>query len=446
MIGATFTASMARCALLCAALCAPLVARAAVAAADSTNAPAKEDVPPPGTGQPTPTGGPAASSVDLLGAVQGEGGKARQSVGAMRVLCLLFVGVSLWIALNKVAKVTIRGLDFGYSRGIGASVQSCSSTRFEGCRFFDLGDYAVLIENGHDSGLAGCDIWNTGQGGVELHGGDRATLTPARLYVDNCDIHNYQRRSMTYRPGVAIEGVGNRVSHCAIHDAPHSAIIFGGNDHVIEFNEFYRTISRTGDGGVVYTGRNWTARGTQIRSNYFHDNIGLRKWEVAIYFDDLASGLIAKDNLIERCHWAFLIGGGRDNVVTGNRIVDCKVAFHCDARGLGWAANSKSTMMAGLAGVPYQSTLWTSRYPALARLLNAVNPMAPADNVIRGNALVRSGKVKDATEALFGKTALFEKNAEAVGATPASGRRPKWGLLRDAVRRPLPHTGNKAIG
>ena len=65
MIGATFTASMARCALLCAALCAPLVARAAVAAADSTNAPAKEDVPPPGTGQPTTTGGPAASSVDL---------------------------------------------------------------------------------------------------------------------------------------------------------------------------------------------------------------------------------------------------------------------------------------------------------------------------------------------------------------------------------------------
>jgi SSS family transporter len=47
----------------------------------------------------------AAISVDLMGAVQGEKSKARQSVGAMRVLCLLFVGVSLWIAMNKVALI-----------------------------------------------------------------------------------------------------------------------------------------------------------------------------------------------------------------------------------------------------------------------------------------------------------------------------------------------------
>ena len=45
----------------------------------------------------------AAISIDLMGALRGKDNKTSQSVGAMRVLCLAFVGVSLWIALNKVA-------------------------------------------------------------------------------------------------------------------------------------------------------------------------------------------------------------------------------------------------------------------------------------------------------------------------------------------------------
>ena len=47
----------------------------------------------------------AAISVDLMGALQGEQSKMRQSVGAMRALCLAFVGISLWIALNKPALI-----------------------------------------------------------------------------------------------------------------------------------------------------------------------------------------------------------------------------------------------------------------------------------------------------------------------------------------------------
>jgi len=31
-----------------------------------------------------------------------------------------------------------------------------------------------------------------------------------------------------------LSGVGNRASHNLIHDAPHAAILFGGNDHRIE--------------------------------------------------------------------------------------------------------------------------------------------------------------------------------------------------------------------
>lgn len=327
------------------------------------------------------------------------------------------------VRVNRASRITLRGLDFGYSRGEGLVVENGMEVRAEGCRFFNLGERGAVFNDGYRSGLVGCDLWNLGEGGVVLSGGDRQTLKPAELYVENCDIHHYQRRTQTYRPGVAIYGVGNRVSHCAIHDAPHSAIIFGGNDHVIERSEFYRTIAKTGDGGVIYTGRDWTARGTVIRDNYLHDNIGLRQWENAIYFDDLASGLTAKNNLIERCHWGFLIGGGRDNILEGNLLVDCKQAFQCDARGLGWAAKSRPTMEERLLAVPYQSEPWRTRYPSLLKILEE-DPMAPMGNIVRGNVLVNSGKLMDATEAPFAKTATYAGNVE-------TKTRPKWSV-RDA--------------
>ncbi|MBS1700954.1 MAG: right-handed parallel beta-helix repeat-containing protein [Armatimonadetes bacterium] len=348
------------------------------------------------------------------------------------------------IRATKASKVVLRDIDLAYSRGDGIRCEDCVDLRIEGCQMYNLGERGAVVNGGRNSGLYGCNVWNTGEGGVTLSGGDRKTLTPAGLYVENCNIHDFQRRTQTYRPAVSVNGVGNIVRHCALHDAPHSAIIYGGNDHLFELNRFYRTLKRTGDGGVVYTGRDWTARGTIIRNNYFFDNIGMSKWEPAIYFDDLASGLTATGNVIERCHWGFLIGGGRDNVITNNVIVDCKLGFDCDARGLGWAAKSEPTMMERLKAVPYEREPWKSRYPQLLTLL-ANQPMAPMGNVLKGNLLVRSGKVLDRTEAPFQKTALYEGNIESSASgdwekIPGAPKVPigKMGLVEDKVRRRLP--------
>ena len=315
------------------------------------------------------------------------------------------------VSIEGATNVTLRALQFRYSRGDGVVVRKCEHVRLEGCSFSNLGARAAEIEDGHDSGLLSCEIRGTGEGGVRLAGGDRNRLDPARNFVENCEIENFERRSQTYRPAVSLDGVGNRVSHCYIHDAPHSAIIYGGNDHLIEFNRFSRTISLTGDGGVVYTGRDWTARGTVIRDNWFEDNVGQRKWEPAIYVDDLGSGIQMINNLIERCHWGFLIGGGRDNVLHGNIVVDCDLCFDCDARGLGWAASSKPTMMARLIAVPYQSNTWHSKYPGLTNIL-AEDPMAPQGNILTGNVLIRAGKVLQNMEAPFKKSAELHSNLE----------------------------------
>ena len=314
-------------------------------------------------------------------------------------------------SINGGTGIRIQRFDIAYSRGDGVRMNNVYGGAVQACQLFNLGERAVTIEGGYMCGISACNIWNTGEGGIALGGGDCKTLSASHNTVVNCDLHDFSRRTKTYRPAICLSGVGNHVSFCSMHDAPHSAIIFSGNDHIIEGCEFYRTLAKTGDGGVIYTGRDWTARGTEIRHNYFHDNIGMSKWEPAIYFDDLASGNSAIGNVIERCHWGFLIGGGRDNILTGNVIVDCKLGFDCDARGLGWAATSKPTMMERLLAVPYKMGEWRGHYPALAPILEK-EPMAPMGNIMKGNFLVRSGKLLDRTEEAYRKSTTYEGNIE----------------------------------
>jgi len=348
------------------------------------------------------------------------------------------------VAIDSTSKVTLRGIDLAFSRGDGIVIRNSSAVTVEGVQLYNLGQRGAVVENSSRCGLDGCNLWQLGEGGVSLSGGLRDTLNPGENYVRNCDIHHYQRRTQTYRPAVLISGVGNIVAHCDMHDAPHSAIIFSGNEHVIEFNRFFRTLSLTGDGGVVYTGRDWTARGTQIRYNHFFDNVGESKWEPAIYFDDLASGLVAKGNLIERCHWGFLVGGGRDNLLEENVIVDCKLGFRCDARGLGWAASSKPTMVERLAAVPKLSDVWRQKYPELVDILDK-EPMAPMGNVLRRNLILRSGSLEKGFEAAFAKTVRLESNIESsiTGPWNQAPNAPKlpiheMGLVDDSIRKSLP--------
>jgi hypothetical protein len=98
-------------------------------------------------------------------------------------------------------------------------------------------------------------------------------------------------------------------------------------------------------------------------------------------------------------------------VIEHNVLVDCDLAFDCDARGLGWAASSRPTMMERLNATPYQSETWRAAYPGLPNILNE-NPMAPMGDVLSDNLLIRSGKVEQQMEGPFKKTVKEDGNRE----------------------------------
>ncbi|MES2461642.1 MAG: right-handed parallel beta-helix repeat-containing protein, partial [Armatimonadota bacterium] len=234
------------------------------------------------------------------------------------------------------------------------------------------------------------EITDTGDGGIVLSGGDRNRLTPAELFAENNRIHEYSRWSRTYRPAVGVFGVGNRVAHNLIYDGPHNGIQLSGNDHVIEFNEIHNVCYETGDVGAFYMGRDWTARGTVIRNNYFHDINGPGQLgAMGIYLDDQASGITITGNLFRKVTRAVFIGGGDDNRVTNNVFVDCVPSVHLDARGLGWQKPAtdgpKGTLRTQYAAVPVTSDVWTKKYPSLVSSVTVGDPGAPTGNLVERN-------------------------------------------------------------
>lgn len=291
--------------------------------------------------------------------------------------------------LENVSYVTLRGLTFEVTRGTGMEVVGGAHNLLAGCTLRNIGNVAVSINGGYSNGVVGCDIYETGDGGIRLSGGDRRTLAPADNCAVNNHIYNYGRWVRTYCPAVLISGVGNRVAHNLIHDAPHSAILLGGNEHIIEFNEIHNVCMETSDAGAFYLGRDYTERGNIVRYNFFH-NLG--KGDVqAIYLDDCASGTVVVGNVCYKVGRGVLIGGGRDNTVENNVFVDCRPAVHVDGRGLGWAKfwfdGRDSTLMDRLNAVNHTQPPYSERYPELVTLLHD-EPAVPKGNKVLHNICV----------------------------------------------------------
>jgi hypothetical protein len=294
------------------------------------------------------------------------------------------------IRLDEANWVTFRGLIVEASRGNAIEISGGEAVRVEACTVRNTGYRAVVVKGGTAHAVVGCDIYDTGNGAVTLNGGDRPSLTPARHLLENTWIRRYGRLKRTFCTGVELIGVGQIARRNLIHDAPYIALWFKGNDHVVELNEIHSVCYEANDSGAIYAGRDWAMRGSAIRHNYIHDVYGFRGRDCnGIYLDDMFSGVDVIGNLVVRVPRAFLIGGGRDNVITDNIMVDCKNGMHIDARALGWAkASVDGCMTTTLKAMPYTSELWLKRYPKLQGILDD-EPGCPKGNIVERNISVR---------------------------------------------------------
>jgi hypothetical protein len=283
---------------------------------------------------------------------------------------LLSVGEAPLLRLVDVSHVTVQGLVLEATRASAIEIRGGASNRVAGCVIRNVGNYGIRIQGGAGHGVRSCDVWDTGDGGVDLSGGDRQTLMAAGHFVENCHFQRQGRWSKCYVPAIHMVGVGLRASNNLIHDHPHCAILYGGNDHLIERNEIHHIALETGDVGAIYTGRDYTYRGNRIRHNFIHQTGGVGLGSMGAYMDDCVSGTEIFGNIFYRVQRAAFLGGGRDHPVLNNIFVDCNHAVELDGRGLDrspvWRGMVDDTMRKRLADVPL--TLYRERYPALKSL------------------------------------------------------------------------------
>ncbi len=322
------------------------------------------------------------------------------------------------IVVRDAANVTIEGLCFEAARGSAVIITGGSANVIRNCEFRCLGNDAVHVTGGSKHVVSDCHVHDIGEAGIRISGGDRKTLTPGGHHVLRNHIHDYSLWCRTYRPAIGMDGVGHRIANNVIHDAPHNAILFGGNDHVIELNDISRVCLQTGDAGAIYAGRNMTMRGTVIRWNYFHDItrvIGDSQHFVdvmSVYLDDCFCGTTIFGNVFVRAGRAAMIGGGRDNRIENNVFVDCNPSVHVDSRGTGWASfwfdGRDPFVMNGLKEVNHDQPPYSTRYPQLVNLLKD-QPGRAKGNVIARNVSI-GGKWIDMLDGLTDKEVRFEGN------------------------------------
>jgi hypothetical protein len=294
--------------------------------------------------------------------------------------------------IEGAVHVRIEDLTFERSRGDAVRVTGGTDVIVQRCTIRWTGGRGIVFEGATRSGLRQSAVTDTGEGGVSLDGGDRKTLTPAGLFVEDTVILRFARLGRTYKFAVEVVGVGARVVRNAMAEAPHTAIRFQGNDHEISFNEIANVATETSDAGAIYTGRDIAAQGTVVRHNFIHDIRPASGFEVkGVYLDDMASGIAVEGNLFLRVEQPVFIGGGRDNTVKGNVFALSSPAVHIDGRGTSWSGppidSPENEVQIALREVPTQSPAWRARYPRLAGLMRD-DPAAAKRNAVRDNLVI----------------------------------------------------------
>ncbi|MFH1300915.1 MAG: right-handed parallel beta-helix repeat-containing protein [Planctomycetota bacterium] len=296
--------------------------------------------------------------------------------------------------VSDAKHMRFENLNFEYGHSEGVSLQSTEEVELAGCVVANLASGGISV-SGENNTVRSCDLYHLGTRGITLNGGDRKQLKRAENRAINNHIHDYGLFQRTYAPGIYAGGCGQIVQNNCIHDAPHNAILYGGNENLFERNEIYRVVMETGDSGAFYTGRDWTTQGNILRHNFIHNLGGGDASHVntmGVYLDDCDSGDTVEGNVFYRSGRAIMIGGGRDNPILNNLVIDCAIGLHVDSRGMTWKQwnDPKSAgwnLEAKAEAMNYKNPPWSTQYPHLAKIMQDA-PREPLYNPIQRNVFV----------------------------------------------------------
>jgi hypothetical protein len=351
------------------------------------------------------------------------------------------------LAFDSTSYCTLKDVTVEVGRGLGISIEGGEHNRIVDCVVRNFGTVGIMLGQGarqtfpyitaddyegvpvsHEVGsynsqlylnsiwdrhsgvhqvIEGCEVYNTGSGGIILGGGSKKNLTAGGNDVTDCRIHDFNRRNKAGAAGVTVDGCGNRVAHNEIYNGDLQAIIVHGNDHVFEYNLIHHVARNSNDASAWYLGRDPSDQGNIVRWNFFHD-VGRpdRKWTMGVYCDDATCNVLIEGNVFYRVasYGTVYSNSGQDIVVKNNIFIE----------GYGPAYQLKSMWYDnGISSIPYffgekgiytrrltravdiRKPPYSVRYPLLKNWLDLLPDghtyvgMRPQRNVVDRNVLVK---------------------------------------------------------
>ncbi len=297
------------------------------------------------------------------------------------------------VSFNNASNIALAGVTVEGTWTHGIDIQGGRNVIVSGNTIRNTGQYAVNIKGGWNHVIFGCDMYDMGEGGAIIDAGDQKKLIPSGHLLENNHIYRFNRFCGGYRPAALLMGIGHRLSHNLIHDAPMHAIYMHGasqgsssNDHVIEFNEFHDVPYEAREFGAIYIYTDlWHQmnRGNVIRNNFFHhisyhSSPNMSQGLNAIHIDSLNGGFAVTDNFFYR------VPNGISNPQPDNRLEN-NIFIEAESRAISqgnraYLVNDIDTgkpfpdrierFTRQLLAVNYQQPPWSHRYPQLTEALS----------------------------------------------------------------------------
>lgn len=324
--------------------------------------------------------------------------------------------------LRDLADVVFDGIVFEKTRKTAIRMKNCSNVTVRASVFRHTCSWAVEIDGGRDCRVAGCDMYDLGEGGIRMSGGDVETFTAAGHIADNNHIHHYGRVFSNYRQGISMNGVGMKAVHNLVHHSAHTGIQWSGSDNAISRNVIHDTCEFNDDAGAIYVWHNsWVKRGGTIDHNVIHYT-GKKRFPNAtegIYLDDYSSEIRVVSNLVSRATLGVHVGGGQSNRIRDNVMINCDHALSLSTR-YNWPESQKgkdSRVMKELLGKIdlCGGKSWRARYPGIGRLVDLAksDPLRAHHafwNEVEGNLGVGSGDFQHDQWKAISNTTVWASN------------------------------------
>ena len=310
-----------------------------------------------------------------------------------------------FIYMKETKNVTFKDINFSQSRqGAIRGSKNIENVIIDGCTFTYLGNnaiwfngsgYGTIVNKSHelskntingakDCLIANCTFAYLRRDGIRINGGNRDTLTPSGNIIENNYFYQCADKYHMYYYGIKLlNGCGDIVRNNVMNNFQFHCIDYTGNEYRIFNNELYNANRENSDCGIIYTGRSFTERGTEIAYNYIHDSFPLDERVTpsnnGVYLDDNIQGQIVHHNIFYNVHRGICANGSTDHQIYSNIFVDTPFATHLNNHLIG--AQRNRTMYSDIS----DHEIYREAYPNIADIAVKYNGEKAAFNVVKDN-------------------------------------------------------------